>query len=87
MKKDTKGGIHLEATLMRIVITREVPGLGAKIREVRKLSEKTVTELAAEAGISTSHWHRIENEKIQELPLETLRGIERALAVDLGIEG
>ena len=65
---------------------REYPELGQKIRALRKSSSKTLTELAAIAGISTPHWNRVENEKVKELPSETLKGIERALATNFGIE-
>ncbi len=71
---------------MRVVFSKDFPGLGEKIRELRKKSPKDLTQLAAEAGISSTHWNRIENEKVRELPIETLRGIERALDVKLGAE-
>lgn len=70
---------------MRIVFGREFPGLGQKIKDLRQKSSKSMTELAAAAGISVPHWNRIEKEKIQELPIDTLRGIEKALEVDLGV--
>ena len=73
-------------TLMRVVFSKDFPGLGEKIRELRKKSTKDLTQLAAAAGISSTHWNRIENEKVRELPIETLRGIERALDVNLGAE-
>ncbi|WP_193200409.1 helix-turn-helix domain-containing protein [Nostoc sp. MG11] len=76
----------MELTLMRVTFSKEIPGLGEKIKALRKDSPKSLTELAAQAGISTPHWHRIENEKIQELPIETLRSIEKALGAELGIE-
>ncbi|MBW4557116.1 MAG: helix-turn-helix domain-containing protein [Trichormus sp. ATA11-4-KO1] len=71
---------------MRVTFSKEFPGLGEKIRSLRKASPKTMTELAAEAGISANHWSRIEREKVQDLPIETLRGIEKALGVGLGIQ-
>jgi transcriptional regulator with XRE-family HTH domain len=71
---------------MRILYSREFPGIGEKIKEARKLSDKPLTFLCAEAGISSPHWHRIENEKVGEVPIETLRNIEKALNVDLGVE-
>lgn len=72
--------------LMRVTFSKEFPGLGEKIKNLRKASRKTMTELAAEAGISTNHWSRIEREKVQDLPIETLRGIEKALGAELGVE-
>lgn len=76
----------MELILMRITFSKEFSGLGEKIKALRKASPKTATELAAEAGISVPHWNRIENGKVQELPIETLRSIEKALGADLGIE-
>ncbi|MBN4004214.1 MULTISPECIES: helix-turn-helix domain-containing protein [unclassified Nostoc] len=73
-------------TLMRVTFSKEFPGLGEKIKELRKASSKSVTELAAEAGISANHWSRIEREKVQDLPIETLRGIEKALGTELGVQ-
>jgi transcriptional regulator with XRE-family HTH domain len=71
--------------LVKITYTKDFPGIGKQIREYRRQSDKPLAELAAEAGISVPHWNRVENEKVGELPLETLRGIEKALGVDLGV--
>ncbi|BDA72334.1 transcriptional regulator [Calothrix sp. PCC 7716] len=71
---------------MRVTFSKEFPGLGKRIKDYRVLSNKSLTELAATAGISVPHWNRVENEKIQELPIATLRGIEKALGVDLGVK-
>ncbi len=76
----------MTTTLMKVVFSKNFPGLGERIRKFRKKSTKDLTALAAEAGISSTHWNRIENEKVRELPVETLRGIERALGVSLGAE-
>lgn len=75
----------MEAVLMRVTFSKDFPGLGKRIKEYRQASSKSLAELAAEAGISVPHWNRIENEKVLELPLDTLRGIERALGVDFGV--
>ncbi len=72
-------------SVMRVTFSREFPGLGERIREVRLKVKRPLTQLAADAGISVPHWHRIENEKIGDLPLETLKGIEKALGIDLGV--
>jgi transcriptional regulator with XRE-family HTH domain len=71
--------------LVKITYTKDFPGLGKQIRDYRRQSNKSLTQLAADAGISVPHWNRIENEKIGELPLATLRGIEKSLGVDLGV--
>ncbi len=71
---------------MKVLYTKEFPGVGSKIKEARKASDKPLTLLCAEAGISSPHWHRIENEKVGEVPIETLKNIEKALNIDLGID-
>jgi transcriptional regulator with XRE-family HTH domain len=70
---------------MKITYERDYPCLGERIKSLRESSPKSLTQLAADAGISTPHWHRIEKEKIGALPLETLKDIEQALEIDLGI--
>jgi transcriptional regulator with XRE-family HTH domain len=76
----------MESGVMRVTFSKEFPGLGKQIKEYRQASNKSLAELAAEAGISVPHWNRIENEKVQELPILTLRGIEKALSVDLEVK-
>lgn len=71
--------------LVKVTYTKDFEGLGAKIREYRKQSGKSLAQLAAAADISVPHWSRIENEKVGELPLSTLRSVEKALGVDLGV--
>jgi transcriptional regulator with XRE-family HTH domain len=68
---------------MRVMFTREIPGLGAKIKTLRVASGRQLSQLAADAQISVPHWNRIENEKVKVLPEETLKGIEKALGVSL----
>jgi len=68
---------------MNIQLTFEVPGLGAKIRDLRLQSHKSSTQLAASAGLSVGYWYRLESETMGDLPLATLRRIEDALGVSL----
>jgi transcriptional regulator with XRE-family HTH domain len=72
--------------LVKVTFTKDVPGLGDKIRQFREQSSMSQTALAAAAGISVPHWNRIENERVGSIPIETIRGIERASGVDLGVE-
>lgn len=76
----------MKSALMRVTFSKDFPGLGGQIKEVRQKIDRPLTQLAADAGISVPHWHRIENEKVQDLPLETLRGIEKSLGVDFGVK-
>jgi transcriptional regulator with XRE-family HTH domain len=71
---------------MKVSYTKEILGLGEKIRELRKNSPFSITHLAASAGISVPYWNRIENEKVGQLPIETLRAIEKALGTDFGVD-
>lgn len=78
-------------TLMRVrkTIDIDVPGLGQRIREVRKARKsdsRSLTELAAAAGMTTANWYAIEAEEIKALPIETLRRIEEVLGVDFGVK-
>jgi len=75
----------MESSLMRVIYSKEFPDLGSRIKRHRQASGRSLAELASDAGISVPHWNRIENEKVKDLPLETLRGIEKALNVDLGV--
>lgn len=61
-----------------------VPELGKRIREARKADGRSVTQIAAAAGMSVQNWYRIEDEK-QSLPEETLRLIEEVLSIDFGV--
>lgn len=76
----------MKSVLMRVTFSKDFPGLGERIKEHRIASSKPLTLLAADARISVPHWNRIENEKVQDLPIETLRGIEKALGIDLGVK-
>lgn len=68
-------------------VIKEVEKLGDRIREARKQSGKTLEWLASTAGISRVYWYDIENEKLRDsLPEETLRRIELALDIDLGVD-
>ncbi len=77
--------MNSELAAMRVTFSRDIPRLGERIKKARQGTEKSLTRLAADAGISVPHWHRIENEKVVELPVETLRRIEQALGISLGI--
>lgn len=75
----------MSESLMRVSFEKEFPDLGKKIRTARQESGKTLTELAYAAGISVNHWVRIENEGVKLLPETVLRGIEKALNIDLEV--
>lgn len=80
----------MKSDVMRVTFSKDVPGLGKRIKsyrlQVTQSKSKSLTQLAADAGISVPHWNRIEKEQVQDLPLETLQRIEKALDVDLEVE-
>ena len=67
---------------VRVTTDYDYPGLGDSIREKRKKNPKSVTDLASEAGMSVANWYRIEAEKVEYLPKETLDAIMYALGED-----
>lgn len=75
----------MKCDFMKVAFERECPNLGQRIKTLRESSRKSLTQLAADAGISTPHWNRIENEKVRVLPWATLQSIEKALETSLGI--
>lgn len=72
---------------MRVERTQavEVPGLGKKIKQAREADTRSLTQVCALVGMSTANWYRIEQEKNESLPEETLRKIEAVLGVDFGV--
>ncbi|MDZ8261962.1 helix-turn-helix transcriptional regulator [Nostoc sp. ChiQUE01b] len=63
-----------------------IPDLSQKIKEAREKDGRSVQVLATLAGISTAYWYQIEQDKRQWISEETLRGIEQALGIDLGVQ-
>jgi len=71
---------------IRRCVDFEAKGIGLKIKEARKVSNRSVESLATEADISRPYWYDIEAERVRDaLPEETLRRIEGALGIDLGV--
>ncbi|GJD22925.1 Transcriptional Regulator, XRE family protein [Rivularia sp. IAM M-261] len=73
--------------LMNVVrqIKATVPDLCQKIKEAREKDGRSVQVLATLAGISTAYWYQIEQGKRQWISEDSLRGIEKALGIDLGV--
>jgi DNA-binding Xre family transcriptional regulator len=70
---------------VRKVLEVDALGLGQKIKQARKGDPRTLTELAAAAGMTTANWYVIEAEEIKALPVETLERIQQVLGVDFGV--
>ncbi|MBD2535949.1 helix-turn-helix transcriptional regulator [Nostoc flagelliforme FACHB-838] len=66
-------------------IQKDVPDLGERIWRARKLDKRPLTEIAATAGMSLQNWYSIEKGEIKVLPESTLRKIETALGINLGV--
>lgn len=62
-----------------------IPDLPGKIKYAREQDGRSVQVLATAAGISTAYWYQIEKDDRHWISEETLRGIEKALGVDLGV--
>ena len=63
----------------------DAPDLPQRIKTAREADGRSVQVLATVAGISAAYWYQIENSKPQWISEETLRGIESALKIDLGV--
>jgi transcriptional regulator with XRE-family HTH domain len=71
---------------MRVSRVIDVPGLEVLIKAAREADSRSITELAAAAGMTTSNWYKIESGKPSALPVETLRKIEEVLGTDFGVK-
>jgi len=69
---------------VRKVIDVDIPNLGDKIKDARKADSRSLTQLAAAAGMTTANWYTIEAEEIKALPAETLQRIEEVLGISFG---
>lgn len=67
---------------MKIIVEIDVPGVGQKIRDARKLSGRTVKELAEDVGVSPQTWYQIENEAYS-IHADVIRQIEKVLQAEL----
>ncbi len=58
----------------------------ASSKQAREASNRPVTQLAKEVGISRNYWYQLEAEAVLGgVAEETLRKIEEVLSVDLGV--
>lgn len=73
---------------MKVFRTRsiEVEGLGQEIKNARLKDHRPLTQICSLAEMTTANWYRIEAEKNESLPEDTLRKIEEILGVDFGIQ-
>lgn len=72
---------------MRIIRRQEVsvPGLLKIIDDAMEASEKTRTQICGESGFSTQYWSQLRGKSDPTLSEEKLRGIEKALGMDFGV--
>ncbi len=70
----------------RITQTINVPDLAERIQQAQIASKLSVTEVCRRIGISRTYWYKLINNDISEgLAEPTLRKIEQALGIDLGV--
>lgn len=83
------GGRVSYLTNTSIEVVRQIrvnaPGLSEQIKAAREADGRSVQVLATAAGISSGYWYQIENNQRRWVSEETLRGIETALSIDLGV--
>jgi transcriptional regulator with XRE-family HTH domain len=64
----------------------DIPGLGHRIKQARETTNRPVTQLAKEAGISRNYWYQLEAEAVLGgVAEDTIKKIEEVLGVDLGV--
>ena len=69
-----------------IVVVKDFPGLGEKLKRFRHGDSRTLTQICQDANISRSYWHQLENEDLRApASEEIIRKIEETLGVDLGV--
>lgn len=76
------------ATTMRIrqIKEIEVENLGAKIKQARLKSDKSLEQICEEVGVSRTYWYDLEKETLKgTLSFENLEKIESTLNIKLGV--
>ena len=71
---------------VRRVTEKEYPNLSAEIKAARYKDGRSLRKIVAAAGTTEQHWRRIEEGFAKSMPLETVRNIEDALGIDLGVD-
>ncbi|HEY9752541.1 MAG TPA: helix-turn-helix transcriptional regulator [Coleofasciculaceae cyanobacterium] len=67
---------------IEVVVNVELEGLGDRLRDARKGSPKSATQIVAEVGMTTANLNRIENEN-QKVPIAKALALGAALDLDL----
>ncbi|MHC5820592.1 MAG: helix-turn-helix domain-containing protein [Nostoc sp.] len=80
-------GCMVEVQVKRTVeVVREFPGLGERIKKGREGDKRSLTQICRDSGVSRAYWYHLENEQIYSCVSEdTIRKIEAALNIDLGV--
>ena len=69
-----------------IVIFKDFPGLGDRIKKARESDARSLSQICRESGVSRTYWHQIENEAtLSPITEDIVRKIENTLGVDLGV--
>ncbi len=91
MKKTTNWDLYYQTQMgdpeMRALIEEELKALrvGAEVARLRRKAHMSQTQLAAKTGMSAPNISRIETSPAQNMTLETLVKIARALGRDVEI--
>ena len=80
--------VEINRSYMKVhrIIEEDFPGLEDKIEQARRNDGRSLRQIVEAAGTTQQHWRRIEAGFSKSLPLETIRDIEQALGVDLGVD-
>jgi len=69
-----------------VVIVRDFPGLGKRIKNAREGDERSLVRICKDSGVSRTYWYQIENEAtLSPITEDVVRRIEAALSIDLGV--
>jgi len=71
---------------VRKVTEKEYPQLSSQIKDARYKDGRSLRKIVEAAGTTEQHWRRIEEGFAKSMPLETVRNIEDALGIDLGVD-
>jgi transcriptional regulator with XRE-family HTH domain len=71
---------------VRRITEKEYPNLSSQIKAARYKDSRSLRKIVEAAGTTEQHWRRIEEGFAKSMPLETVRNIENALNIDLGVD-
>lgn len=71
---------------VRKTIEVQVDDLPERLAQANNESRKTLAQICREAGITPTYWYSLVRGKKDSIPHTTLKNLEFALGVDLGVK-